>query len=84
MSQTKRLFEETREEISQEQFNEHWKNLEKMYESPDYMMDYIELADIMNFEFDLNLSDVDIKKFRDNSKLIEEEDNKLIYKNLGL
>lgn len=84
MSLSKRLFEEEREKLTQEQFNNYWKKLNQIYETPEEILDYNEVADIMNFEFDLNLSDVDIKKFRENSQLIEEEDNKLIYKNAGL
>jgi hypothetical protein len=84
MSYVKKLIFDENKSISQLEFNNYWNKLNEMYDRPEEMMNYSEIADLMNFEFDLLLSDIDVKKFRDGSKLIEEEDMELIYKNVGV
>lgn len=84
MGLTKKLIESNNKDISLLEFEGYWNKLNKMYESPEEVMSYSDIADLMNFEFGLLLSDVDVKNFREASKLIEQEDMELIYKNMGV
>lgn len=78
----------TQKEITEEKITQHQFDSFIIYLKQEYGSDFLErqsneeLAELINFEFNTLISGEDIEGF-DKDYLIEEEDMKLIVKNLG-
>lgn len=70
-------------EITKYEFDSYMIYLKQIYD-PEFLeeQDNNDIADLVNFEFDTLLSGEDINRFKEDY-FIEEEDSKLIMKNMG-
>lgn len=69
--------------VTKYEFDSYMIYLKQMYD-PEFLeeQDDNDIADLVNFEFDTLISGEDVKKFKEDY-FIEEEDSKLIMKNMG-